>query len=218
MLSAADLHVTLTKLIGSTELPTATQQKLRQAHPSESMFTVFFGLNGSERLRQELQRFQESHVVYTCKDGNYIKLVLLNQEDSQAAPEGKYALMISMLSPYKEWLEEKTDKFAYIKKKRSFTEEIITRAEEFLPSLRDRIEVQEAATPLTYERYTSNWQGGTSGWSWDPKFAPRFSYPKDIPIKNLSMVGHYVSNPGGIPAAMITAWYIVKSMMNKASC
>jgi len=215
VISAADLYQTCTKLIDPTELPETMKTKLHQTKPSESMFTVYLGLKGSELLSQELKRFQESHVVYTCQDGEYIKLVLLSKDDPKAAPIGKHAMMISMLSPYDEWTEVAKDKLAYKNKKRQFAEDLIIRALEFLPSLREHIEVQDAATPLTYERYTSNWQGGTSGWSWDPEFAPKFDYSKDLPIKNLSVVGHYVSNPGGVPAAMITSWYIARNIIEK---
>jgi hypothetical protein len=46
------------------------------------------------------------------------------------------------------------------------------------------------------------------GGSWDPMYAPHFDLVKDIPITNFYPVGHYVHNPGGVPTAMITAWYI----------
>ena len=216
VISAADLHQTLTKLIDPTELPETMMTKLRQTRPSESMFTIYLGLKSSELLREELKRFHESHVVYTCQDGIYIKLVLLSKDDPKAAPVSKHAMMISMLSPYNEWTEAAENKLSYKAKKGQFTEDLITRALEFLPSLREHIEVQDAASPLTYERYTSNWQGGTSGWSWDPELAPKFDYSKDLPIENLSVVGHYVSNPGGVPSALITSWYIAKSIIDKA--
>ena len=64
------------------------------------------------------------------------------------------------------------------------------------------------------QRYTSNWRGSTSGWNWDPKDAPHFEFDKDLPIKQFYPVGHYVHNPGGVPTAMITAWYIAKSIIN----
>jgi phytoene dehydrogenase-like protein len=72
-----------------------------------------------------------------------------------------------------------------------------------------------AASLLTYERYTRNWQGGTAGWNWNPQYAPRFNFAKDLPLQNLYAVGHYVFNPGGVPTAMITAWYIAREMVGK---
>jgi prolycopene isomerase len=84
-----------------------------------------------------------------------------------------------------------------------------------LPGLRQHIEVQDAASPLTYERYTSNWQGATTGWNWNPAYAPHFNFAKDLPLKNFYAVGHYVFNPGGVPTAMITAWYIAGEILKQ---
>ena len=72
-----------------------------------------------------------------------------------------------------------------------------------------------AASPLTCERYTRNWQGGTAGWSWDPQLTPRFKLAQELPLKNFYAVGHYTFNPGGVPTAMITAWYIARKIVGK---
>ena len=91
----------------------------------------------------------------------------------------------------------------------------LARAEEFIPGLRAHIEVQDAASPLTCERYTRNRQAGTAGWSWGPKLAPRFNLARDLPLERFYAVGHYVFNPGGVPTAMITAWYIAGEILKQ---
>ena len=45
--------------------------------------------------------------------------------------------------------------------------------------------------------------------------APRFNFAKDLPLKNFYAVGYYTFNPGGVPTAMITAWYIVREILEK---
>lgn len=215
VVSAVDLNQTCFQLIGRDHLSPAMIHKLDKAHSSESLFAVFLGLNGSPELSAALKRFRESHVCFTCADGNYIRLVLLSKDDPSVAPEGKHALFVAALSPYGEWESLKNNQRAYQAQKAAYTEEIISRAEEFLPGLRTHIAVREAATPLTYERYTANWRGGTSGWNWDPKNAPHFKFAKDLSIKQFYPVGHYVHNPGSVPTAMITAWYIARDIIQK---
>ncbi len=46
---------------------------------------------------------------------------------------------------------------------------MIDRAAAVIPNLRDLIEFKDAATPLTYERYTHNPNGASSAWSWNPQ-------------------------------------------------
>ncbi len=213
VVSAADLNHTCFELIERNHIPEAMIKKLKNARPSESLFAVFLGLNNSPALAAALKRFHESHVVFTCADGQYIKLVLLSKDDLTAAPVGKHALFIAALSPYEDWEPTKGNREAYLSQKKACADDLITRAEEFLPGLRAHIEVQDAASPLTYERYTANWCGSTSGWNWNPMYAPHFDFALDLPIKNFYPVGHYVYNPGGVPTAMITAWYIVKEIV-----
>ncbi|MFH1692722.1 MAG: NAD(P)/FAD-dependent oxidoreductase [Bacillota bacterium] len=215
VVSAVDLTQTCFELIGRDHLLQTMVKKLEKAQPSESLFSVFLGLRDSIELSSTLNRFHESHVVFTCADGKYIKLVLLSKDDPSVAPTGKHCLVISFLSPFEEWEMFKGNLQAYRTKKAAFAIELISRAEELLPGLRSHIEVQEVASPLTYERYTSNWRGSTSGWNWNPTNTPHFDFAKDLPIKHFYPVGHYVSNPGGVPTAMITAWYISKAIMDQ---
>jgi prolycopene isomerase len=213
VVSAADLHHTCFNLLGREQLPAGMVAKLERARSSESAFAVYLGLRGSPELSTALERFKESRVCFTCADGQYIQLALLSKDDPSLAPPGKHALFAGMLVPYETWEPLKSNETAYHARKAAFAEEIITRAAEFIPNLRAHIEVQEAASPLTFERYTSNWRAGTAGWNWDPQYAPHFDFAKDLHIKNFYAVGHYVFNPGGVPTAMITAWYIAREII-----
>jgi prolycopene isomerase len=216
VVSAADLNQTCFELIERIHIPPATIEKLNKAQPSGSIFALFLGLKDSPELTDALKRFHESHVVFTCADGKYIQLVLLSKDDSSAAPEGKHALFIGLLSPYEDWEATKGNPQAYLVQKTAYINDLLKRGEEFLPGIQTHIEVQEAASPLTYERFTSNWRGSTAGWNWDPKYAPHFDFAKDLPIENFYPVGHYVHNPGGVPTAMITAWYMAKEIIKQA--
>jgi phytoene dehydrogenase-like protein len=217
VVSAADLRHTCFHLIGREHLPLSMIRKLEQARASESLVAVFLGLNGSKELSASLQRFRESHVYFSCTGGTCLQLVLLSKEDPSAAPSGQHALYIASFSPYEDWEPLKGDRPAYLARKEAAAEQILSNAEEFLPGLRAHIAVRETATPLTFERYTSNWHGGISGWNWDPKNAPKFDFAQDLPIRRFYPVGHYVHNPGGVPAAMITAWYIARSIIRQAN-
>jgi len=49
---------------------------------------------------------------------------------------------------------------------------LVKRAEGLTPDLSSRVEVMDAATPLTHERYTLNSRGATSGWTFSPGGVP----------------------------------------------
>jgi len=216
VISAADLRQTCFELLGREHLTPSLLAKLEQARPSEPIFAIFLGLRGSPELERAFQRFREPHVIFTCADGKTIQIVWLNKDDISIVPAGKHSLFIGRLDKYEDWESFKGDDAAYHARKAAVARELITRAEEFLPGLCEHIEVQDSASPLTYERYTSNYPGATTGWNWNPTFAPHFNFAKDLPLKNFFPVGHYTFNPGGVPTAMITAWYIAQEILKKA--
>lgn len=215
VISAADLRHTCLELIGRSLLPPNMISKLEAARPSEPVFAVFLGVRGSPVLEATLRRFHEPHVIFSCSNGRTIQVVWLDKDDTSIVPRGKHSLFIGRLDDYKDWKQLKGDQAAYQACKNTITDELITSAEEFLPGLRAHIEVVDSASPLTYERYTSNWQGATTGWNWNPEYAPHFNFAKDLPIQKFFAVGHYTFNPGGVPTAMITAWYIAHKILKQ---
>jgi prolycopene isomerase len=215
VISAADLRHTGLELIGRDHLTASLVAKLEAARPSEPVFAVFLGLRSSPELERAFQRFHEPHVIFTCADGRVIQVVWLNNDDPSIAPKGKHSLFVGWLDNYENWESLKGDNAAYQTCKAAVADELITRAEVFLPGLRAHLEVMDAASPLTYERYTSNWRGATTGWNWNPALAPHFNFAKDLALKNFYAVGHYVFNPGGVPTAMITAWYIAREILKQ---
>jgi prolycopene isomerase len=217
VIAAADLRHICFDLIGREYLTPGLVAKLEAARPSEPVFAVFLGLRGSPELESAFQRFGEAHVIFTCADGRVIQIVWLDKNDPSIAPDGHHALFIGWLDKYQDWQPLKADEAAYHMSKAAVAQELITRAEEFLPGLRAHIVVQDSASPLTYERYTSNWQGATTGWSWNPAYAPHFNFAKELPLKNFYAIGHYTFNPGGVPTAMITAWYITQEVLKQRS-
>ncbi|MCR5401108.1 MAG: NAD(P)/FAD-dependent oxidoreductase [Treponema sp.] len=119
------------------------------------------------------------------------------------APEGCTALTCLLLGDsYNYWKKAKEDG-TYKEKKAEVAAALIQRLEEFIPEIKDNIEVIDVATPLTYERYTNSFEG-----SWmsvlgaKMKFA---NYPiKAKSVKKLYFAGQRQSMPGGLPIAGAT--------------
>jgi phytoene dehydrogenase-like protein len=76
---------------------------------------------------------------------------------------------------------------------------IIDQLAQWYPGIQADIEVVDEATPLSYERYTGNWMGATSGWLLSRETIPMMilGVPKTLPgLGNFYMAGHWVE-PGG---------------------
>jgi prolycopene isomerase len=211
VVSAADIRRTFLQLIGREHLQPTLIDKLARGVPSECIFVVFLGLDSSPDMAAGLCRFQASHVCYNCADGNCVQMALLSKDDPSVAPPGKHALWIGKFEQYEAWAA--LTEAAYRERKRAESQVLIGRAEAMIPGLSRHIEVLEAATPLTYERYTGNWHGATAGWNYNPTLNPQIDFSRDVDLRNFFCVGHWMHSPGGVPTAMITAWYIAREIL-----
>jgi phytoene dehydrogenase-like protein len=107
------------------------------------------------------------------------------------------------------------DKDRYRQLKVKVKDTLIKKAEVIIPGLRNLIEFEDAATPLTYERYTHNTNGASSAWSWNPhkKFYDKImSLNVDTPIKNLYIGSCWAIQMGGVPGALIAAYMCSKKI------
>jgi phytoene dehydrogenase-like protein len=86
---------------------------------------------------------------------------------------------------------------------------LIRNAEQLIPGLSKRIEVQIESTPFTLHRYTLNSAGASVGWTAHPRETFRGGLKglfgtSNTPIRNLYQVGHWTMSPGGAPAGLMT--------------
>ena len=73
----------------------------------------------------------------------------------------------------------------------------------------------DVATPLTFERYTGNWQGSFEGWLITPQNAHTMSKPMRQTLPGLAgfhMCGQWVEPGGGLPTGVMSARRLVKAL------
>ena len=122
---------------------------------------------------------------------------------SGRAPEGCSALTCLFLGPsYYYWKQAKEDG-TYKQKKEELGKRFIEAISDFIPEVRDNVEVIDIATPCTYERYCSSYEGSwMSTWK---KGEKQTDYPQKLPgIKGVYFAGQRIKMPGGLPIAVNT--------------
>jgi phytoene dehydrogenase-like protein len=81
--------------------------------------------------------------------------------------------------------------------------------EKIYPGFTGQVEVVDVATPLTYERYTGNWQGSMEGWmisTHNIMAAVSGGIKKTLPgLKDFYMIGQWVEPGGGVPTGALSA-------------
>jgi len=230
VISAADYKKTFLNLLDDKSLiPQELQGKIEKAAVSEGFFTVYLGL---DIRREKMKEYLKIPHVFYGEDNPGLDIYNSGDEDffdktwvmlyspslmnAELAPEGKSSLMIHAMVPYK-WMNNwgAGDRETYRKLKDKAKNAVIEKATAVIPDLKEHIEFDDAATPLTYERYTANTDGATSAWSWNPN---KKFYEKGMtaniktPIKNLYIGSCWATQIGGVPGAISAAQACAKAI------
>jgi phytoene dehydrogenase-like protein len=228
VISAADYKKTFLQLLDQpASIPAPLLEKIRQTSVSEGIFTVYLGLKLTYEQMQAVLKIP--HVMYFDEkpdadvhnpdDPDFfaktsVGLYSPSLLNPSLAPAGKSSLMLQVMAPTN-WMEQwgAGDRQRYCELKEKVKKTLIQKASAVIPNLHALIEFEDAATPLTYERYTQNTNGATSAWSWSPKnqFHKTFyrSYI-ETPIQNLLIGSCWATQIGGVPGAIGAALNCLK--------
>lgn len=125
-------------------------------------------------------------------------------QDPTLAPAGKTVLTVMMNSDYTYWKQLRQDPAAYNEKKDQISRTIVYLLDQRFPGLANQVEMTDVATPVTFERYTGNWQGSFEGWLMTPETG-MMQMKNILPgLANFYMVGQWVQPGGGLPTGVMT--------------
>ena len=221
--SAADYKKTVLDLVRpNTVFKSMFIEKVKKTAVSEGFFAVYLALDMTNEQLAAYMKMPHVSIADSFKtiadsdslDPDFFEKTRLSlyspsMTNSELAPKGKSSLMFLTTCPYR-WMNNwgGGDRAEYNKLKRKVKEICIAKASKLIPGLQDKIIFSDAATPLTYERYTGNTDGATSAWSWNPnkKFYKNFmTVDVKTPIKNLLMSSCWTAQIGGVPNAITAA-------------
>lgn len=130
--------------------------------------------------------------------------------DPHLAPEGKAVLIVMINSDYDRWKKLSGDPKRYQAEKAAAAERVIEGLEQRLPGIREKIEMRDVATPLTWERFTGNWRGSYEGWMPTGKNM-NMRMSKTLPgLAGFYMTGQWVNPGGGLPPAVSSGRHVIQ--------
>ncbi len=217
VISAGDYRKLFQEILGGRYSGKSLQKEFTETKASQSLFTIFLGLKtGSENVNKMLKA---GHVYFTpdydfasADDPDYFKkagfeISSPTFHNPGLNENGKASLVVQTFAPYN-WMNRwgtagSPDGMKEYKILKDIAAEgMLSVLEKFMPGIGEEIEVKEAATPLTMERYTMNSWGGSIGWTWDPELTPKIKNPSiKTPVKNLFTIGHWTMIPTGASGA-----------------
>ncbi|KUK01332.1 MAG: phytoene desaturase family protein [Methanobacteriales archaeon] len=138
-----------------------------------------------------------------------IDIIINSNADPNLAPKNKSSVTIITGENYHNFPERRTKE--YSQKKKEMAEMLIQKAEKVIPELSKHIIVQDAATPKTFERYTSMPEGAL--YSFDQSIEVKRPYFK-TPIKGLYLASASTFPGGGIEAAAMSGMICANDICN----
>jgi phytoene dehydrogenase-like protein len=133
--------------------------------------------------------------------------------DPDLAPPGKGVAVAMLGSNYQAW--KALDDEGYKVAKKEIERRVVEELERRWPELARGVEMVDVATPLTFERYTGNWQGSFEGWIPTPANF-RTNLPKVLPgLSNFLMAGHWVEIGGGLPPAAYSGKHTIMRICHR---
>jgi phytoene dehydrogenase-like protein len=140
-------------------------------------------------------------ITIAGKKQNWLSAFILDFDSTQV-PKGKTLVRAVLQSDYAYW--KSMEESRYNAEKKKVADAVVGLLDQYLPGLAASVEMCDVATPVTYERKTSNWKGSILGWA---PTAKTFLAPmgRTLPgLKNFYMAGQWIEPGGGVPFAAIS--------------
>lgn len=199
VVSNVNAKTTFLELVGEQNLDKEFVEYIRGLKMSPSCFIVFLGVDA------DLSNYPT--LIKNLDEG--YEVVINSNADPDLAPRGKASVTIMSSANYYDFPDRETDE--YYKKKKELAEKLIQKVEKVIPGLKEKILVQDAATPKTFERYTSMPEGAI--YAFDQSIGVKRPYFK-TPIKGLYLVGASTFPGGGIEAVTISGIICANDICN----
>jgi len=168
VLSNANIKTTILNMVGEENFPADFIEKTKSVRLNSSSCQVYMGLKKGATIPHIGDLiFTSTYPTYDPKKLLDLKVtsrtfsIYYPQETRPQVEDGRVAIVSSTNCHYDDW--KKLSLEEYESEKKFMIEETIKGLEAFLPDIRDKIEIVEAATPLTVERYTLHPKGTSFG-------------------------------------------------------
>jgi phytoene dehydrogenase-like protein len=213
VISAADGHATIFDMLGGRYIDDTTQRHYDTLQPFPPLLYISLGINDplSEipstiggitfPLDPEVEIDGKLRKQLGFKTYNF---------DPAIAPAGKSVIILMLNSDYDRWVALHEDPQRYAAAKQAACDAVIDALEQRIPGLRDKIEMRDVATPVTWNRFTGNWRGSFEGWL--PSGTNlNMQMKKTLPrLDDFYMIGHWTTPGGGLPPAVSGGRHVIQ--------
>lgn len=208
VVSNIDARQTFFKLLDG-KLDAAFLHKIAGMKESCSFFLLYLGLGSGLDLSNFRRGFYHTNTQANYRDDEWMYVSAPTKICPTLAPQNKQ--IISAVVYLKEDICKNVVDWKTFKE--TMTLKAINRLEVYFPDIKEYIEVKEAATPKTLERYTLNTHGSAYGWAVSVDQTGENRLPYKTPIENLYLAGHWTRPGPGVSAVVSSGWGVANLIM-----
>jgi len=213
---AADGHTLIFDILGGRYIDDKIKSIYQEWIPVKPVVHVMLGVNrdfSHEPARTVLEL--ENPITIAGEEYHWLSIIH-HCFDPSTAPQGKSAMEAWYATNYDYWEKLSHDRNAYNNEKKRIADFTISQLEKRWPGFAAQVEVVDVPTPVTYVRYTGNWQGSPDGWYITTENMRRQAPMRSLPgLSDLYMIGQWTAPFTGTVIAALTGRQIVELLCRK---
>lgn len=198
----------LLQLLGDAA-PAGYKRRVEQLPPASGAFVIYLGVKDSAIPKDCPPHLQFLYDYDGPIGENNSLFVSVSRPGDGRAPQGQATLIASSFTEPSLWTQ--TDDYSGLKQR--YTKTAIARLSQFFSLTDDTIIHQEAATPLTFQRFAARAQGIVGGIGQRPTTFGPFGFATRTPIQRLWLVGDSTHPGEGTAGVSYSALTVVRQIM-----
>jgi phytoene dehydrogenase-like protein len=220
VISAADGHATIFGMLEGKYLDDRLRALYRDYPPYKPFVQVSLGITRDLSAEPHFVNFPLGAPISIVGEPHSRLALRHFCYDPTMAPPGRSAVHATFISEHEPWRRLHEDRVKYDDEKKRIADATLAALERRWHGIGSQVEVVDVATPMTYERYTGNWQGSPQGFFTTPatlKLSSGKPIGKTLPgLESFYLCGQWTEvGNGGTPSAAFSArnaiWDICRS-------
>ena len=219
IVSAADGHATIFDMLEGRYADEKIRERYRSKPIFEPLVQVSLGVAAELPDEPPTVSFPLPSPVEVAGQKHDRMQVINHRFDPTQMPAGKTVLVTTFMTSYAYWEKLYEDRERYKEEKQRIADTVVTAIEGRFPATAGKVEVVDVATPITYKRYTNNWQGSFEGWlltTGNMGESMVKGMDKTLPgLDGFYMIGQWVMPGGGLPPAAQSGRDVIQIICHK---
>ena len=217
VISAADGYGTLFYMLGRQFADRATKHNYDGHLPIHSQIQVSLGVNRDMSGEPHWVTYLLDKPLLIAGEERSSIMVKNYCFDPSLAPAGRSVVVVMIATTYGYW-ERIYGHRLYETEQEQVAAILIDFLEGIYPGIRKDAEIIDVATPLSYERYTANWQGSSTGWllTKETMMMLLLGMKKTLPgLSNFYMAGQWVEPGGMVPVVAMSGRNVIRMICHQ---